>query len=203
MLICDRLLEVQRLADAENDSKTPFKTKYEAVVHLKQLETELLAQDPTANEDIEQVKRQLYAVRSLVAKLDYETLETNHCRQYLALCDEYINPLKVTAGSVISQCKEHPGLTQFVYVHLLTKQLMLGQSDAMKECETIWKILEALWNANIPTCNESGDVFIPKDEKFEQCSNDVIKTLHTLALFYAAQCLQRLGKDAEAAECCR
>lgn len=43
MLICDRLSEVQRLADAENDSKTPFKTKYEAVVQLKQLETELQA----------------------------------------------------------------------------------------------------------------------------------------------------------------
>lgn len=121
MLICDRLLEVQRLANADNDSKTPFKTKYEAVANLKQLETELLAENPTANEDIEQVKRQLYAVRSLVAKLDYETLETNYCRQYLALCDEYINPLKVAPGDVISQCKERPGLTQFVYVHLLTK----------------------------------------------------------------------------------
>lgn len=80
---------------------------------------------------------------------------------------------------------------------------MLGQSDAMKDCETIWKILEELWNASIPTCSESGDIFIPKDERFGQCSNDVLKTLHTLALFYAAQCLQRLGKDADAAECCR
>lgn len=73
----------------------------------------------------------------------------------------------------------------------------------MKECETIWKTLEVLWSANIPTRSTAGSVFIPNDEKFEQCSNDVLKTLHTLALFYAAQCLQRLGKDAEAAECCR
>lgn len=132
------------------------------------------------------MKRQLYAVRSLVAKLDYETLETHHCRQYLALCDEYINPLQIASSTVVSQCNEHPGLTQFVYVHFLTKQLMLGQSDAMKECETVWKLLEALWSANIPTCSTQGNVFILNDEKFEQCSNDVLKTLHTLALFYAA-----------------